>query len=86
MANTAMIRARTSHTLKKEVDQIFQELGLNASQAINLFYHQVKLHHGLPFPVSIPNPTTIKAFEDTDSGKNIVRSESIDKAFEKLGI
>ena len=86
MANTAMIRARTSNALKKEVDQIFRELGLNASQAINLFYHQVKLHHGLPFDVSIPNRTTIKTFEDTDSGKNIIKTDSIDNAFDELGI
>ncbi|MGH2574156.1 MAG: type II toxin-antitoxin system RelB/DinJ family antitoxin, partial [Ignavibacteria bacterium] len=43
MAKTAMIRARTEPKLKKEVESIFNKLGLNSTEAINLFYKQVRL-------------------------------------------
>jgi len=51
MARTAMIRARTEPELKSDVDGIFKELGLSATEAINLFYRQVRLKKGLPFDV-----------------------------------
>ena len=46
-----MIRARTEPDLKSDVEGIFQELGLSATEAINLFYRQVRLKKGLPFDV-----------------------------------
>jgi len=30
-----------------------EKLGLNNSQAINIFYSQIVLHKGLPFPLSL---------------------------------
>jgi DNA-damage-inducible protein J len=51
MARTAMIRARTETELKSEVEGIFKKLGLSATEAINLFYRQVRLKQGLPFDV-----------------------------------
>jgi addiction module RelB/DinJ family antitoxin len=51
MARTAMIRARTETELKSDVEGIFTELGLSATEAINLFYRQVRLNKGLPFEV-----------------------------------
>jgi DNA-damage-inducible protein J len=46
-----MIRARTEPELKADVEGIFKELGLSATEAINLFYRQVRLKNGLPFEV-----------------------------------
>jgi addiction module RelB/DinJ family antitoxin len=48
MARTAMIRARTEPELKSDVEGIFRELGLSATEAINLFYRQVRRNKGLP--------------------------------------
>lgn len=50
----ARIRVRTDRQLKLEVEAIFGRLGLTASEAVDLFYQQVKLAGGLPFPVIIP--------------------------------
>jgi len=86
MPKTNMIKAKIEPQLKKEVENIFERLGLSTTDAINLFYHQVKLWKGLPFDVRIPNRTTIKTFKDTDAGKNLVRSDSADNMFNKLGI
>ncbi len=84
MLKTAMIRARTEPSLKEEAEKIFKELGLTATEAINLFYRQVKLHKGLPFEVVIPNETTLKVFQDTDRKKNIVKCKDMEDMFNKL--
>lgn len=42
MTKSAMIRARVDPTLKQEAENIFEALGLSATQAITLFYQQVK--------------------------------------------
>ena len=86
MAKTAMLRARIEPVLKEEVDSILKKLGLSTSEAINIFYRQVKLRKGLPFQVIIPNELTLKTFEDTDKNENIIESENADKMFNKLGI
>ncbi len=86
MAKSAMIRARIEPHLKSDVERIFQTLGLSTTEAINLFYRQVKLRKGLPFEVKIPNETTLQTFKDTDAGKNIIECEDAGDMFEKLGI
>ena len=86
MAKTEMIRARIEPDLKKDVENIFSELGLTPTTAINLFYRQVKLLRGLPFNIRIPNKTTIQTFKDTDAGKNLTDCNDADDMFNKLGI
>ncbi|MGA9109352.1 MAG: type II toxin-antitoxin system RelB/DinJ family antitoxin [Smithella sp.] len=86
MAKEAMIHARTEIELKKEVEKIFAALGLSTTAALNLFFHQVKMRRGLPFPVEIPNEATLKTFRDSDSGKGLVKSKSAKAIFRKLGI
>ncbi len=86
MAKTATVRARIESELKLEVEKLFKELGLSTTEAINLFYHQVKLRNGLPFNVLIPNKTTEKVFKDTDAKRSIIRCENAEDMFKKLGI
>ena len=86
MTKSAMIRARTEPELKHEVEVIFKELGISPSEAINIFYKQVKLQRGIPFSLNIPNETTIKTFKKTDSGKEIVKCSNAEDMFKKLGI
>ncbi|HLA50177.1 MAG TPA: type II toxin-antitoxin system RelB/DinJ family antitoxin [Thermodesulfovibrionia bacterium] len=86
MAKTAMIRARTSPDLKETVENIFKRLGLNTTEAINLFFSQVKLHRGLPFEVKIPNKITLATFKKTDEGKELIKCKDADDMFKKLGI
>ena len=81
MAKTAMIRARTEPDLKLEVEKIFKQLGLNSTEAINLFYEQIRLHKGLPFEIKIPNEETLETFRKTDEGKELNRYKNLDKFF-----
>ncbi len=84
MAKEAMIRARIEAHLKEEVESIFRELGLSITEAITLFYQQVKLNRGLPFEVRIPNETTLSTFEDTDAGREVIQCQDAPEMFDKL--
>ncbi|MBZ0203090.1 MAG: type II toxin-antitoxin system RelB/DinJ family antitoxin [Ignavibacteria bacterium] len=84
MSRTAMIRARTEPKLKKEVESIFSELGLTSTEAINIFYKQVRLRNGIPFEVKIPNKLTRKTFKDSVSGKNMRSFRNVDKLLKDL--
>jgi DNA-damage-inducible protein J len=54
MAKTETIRARVEPELKREAEAVLKALGLNASEAITLFYRQVALRRGLPFEIKAP--------------------------------
>jgi DNA-damage-inducible protein J len=71
MPKNAFIRARTDATLKQSVETIFEQIGLNTTEAINLFFYQVQLHQGLPFEVRIPNHETLQALNDLETGQDI---------------
>ncbi len=86
MSKTATVRARMEPHLKKEAEHIFEDLGVSATQAINLFYRQVTLRKGLPFDVVIPTATTRRTFENTDAGRGLVVCKDADDMFRKLGI
>lgn len=55
MSRAAMIHARMEPELKQDVESIFRALGMTTTEAVTLFYKQVKLRHGLPFTVEIPD-------------------------------
>jgi len=86
MAKVSTVRARIEPELKIEVEKLFKDLGLSTTEAINLFYRQVKMRHGLPFNVVIPNKTTEKVFKDTDAKRQLIRCENAEDMFDKLGI
>ena len=86
MGKTATVRARIQPSLKEHAETIFHRLGMNATQAITLFYKQVELREGLPFDVAIPSTITKRTFEATDEGRDLVVFEDADDMFEKLGI
>ena len=54
MAKETTVRARISEELKTDAEAILQQLGLNTSQAINLYFSQIVLRQGLPFDVTLP--------------------------------
>ena len=66
-------------------ESIFHELGLNQTDAINLFYRQVVLQHGLPFPIKVPDATTRAAIEEVRRGEG-QQYNSVDEMFEELDI
>jgi len=79
MKKSAMIRARVEPELKSEVDEIFRELGLTTTEAITLFYHQVKARKGIPFEIRIPNEATLETMRKTDAGEELNEYANLDE-------
>lgn len=86
MSKTAIIRARVEPELKEQAETILERLGVSTTQAIAMFYKQVILRKGLPFPVVIPNATTRKTFESTDAAQDVVLCRDADDLCKRLGI
>jgi DNA-damage-inducible protein J len=57
---------------------------MSTTEAINLFYTQIRLRHGLPFPIEVPNETTKRTFETTDRGEDLHAYDSLEAMFEAL--
>lgn len=68
---TAIINARVKPELKQEVDKILAQLGISTTQAITMFFEQIKLNHGIPFELKIPNQETIDAMQDARANRNL---------------
>jgi DNA-damage-inducible protein J len=85
MSKTATVRARLEPDLKNRAESVFHRLGLNATQAITIFYRQVELRDGLPFNVVVPTATTKRTFEASETGRDLVVCDDADDMFRKLG-
>ncbi len=81
---TATIRARTEPRLKADAERIFRKLGISSSEAINMFYAQVRLRKALPFAVKIPNALTRETFENTDRGGDLKTCNSVEERLYEL--
>lgn len=86
MTKTAVISARIDPELKATAERVFQELGLNTTQAITLFFKQVELQHGLPFEVRIPNAATRSALADAQARRNLRDFDTVEQLFVDLEI
>ena len=84
MSRTATVRARVEPELKADVDKLLRRLGMSTTEAINLFYAQIRLRRGLPFSIEVPNETTRRTFEATDRGEDLHAYDSLDEMFEAL--
>jgi DNA-damage-inducible protein J len=83
---SSTLTVRTDKKLKTEVGNIFKNLGLTHSTAINIFYHQVLSQHGIPFEVKIPNKETIAALKNSRNRKNLTSYKNSKHLFEELDI
>ncbi len=54
-----------------QAKQILSQLGMNFSEAVNIFTSQVIAHQGLPFQVLLPNEETKAAMLDARVNKNL---------------
>lgn len=73
---TTNLNIRTDKDVKEQAEQIFNELGLNMTTAINIFLRTTIREQGIPFSLKldVPNETTVAAIEE---GKQILADSSI---------
>ena len=51
---SAIISARVRPELKEDAEAILARLGITATQAITMFYEQIRMNKGIPFDLKIP--------------------------------
>jgi DNA-damage-inducible protein J len=65
------VQFRTDDATKAQAGEIFKQLGITMSDAINMFLRQSIMHGGLPFELKIPryNEVTLAALADMEQSK-----------------
>lgn len=73
---TTNLNIRVDKTVKEQSDQIFADLGLNMTTAINLFLRTTIRERGIPFmlKLDVPNNVTAAAIEE---GRRIAADSSV---------
>lgn len=61
---TTDLNIRTDKDVKERADQIFSELGLNMTTAINMFLRTTIRENGIPFPLKLDTPNAASAIEE----------------------
>ena len=87
MSNSTSMSIRMDSNVKKPAQEIFSELGIDTTTAINIFLRQVIRTHSIPFPLEldIPNAVTQTAIDDAISGRNLYGPfSSVDALMEDL--
>ncbi len=79
---TAAVHARIEPQTKNKAEEILRRLGLTPTEAIRIFYKQISLRGGLPFPVEIPNKLTASTLKKSRQGKDIQAFDSLEKMFD----
>ncbi len=92
--NNAVINVRVSADVKKKSQELFDDLGLNTTTAINIFLKKAIEVGGIPFDIKkdecshIPNDETILAIEqnelDRKNGDNSKVYNSVDDVLEAM--
>lgn len=83
----ATINIKTDSEVKKEFNDICEELGLNMSAAINMFMKTVLRERGIPFELKLsePNELTKKVLAESAKGENLHGPyDTIDELMEAL--
>ncbi len=68
---TEQIIVHVKPEIKADAMAIFRKIGISASEAVNLFLTHIVMEKGIPPDMHIPNEDTLRAFQDSDSRKNM---------------
>ena len=85
------VKVQTSLRLDEEAfleaKKILKSLGMNFTEAVNIFTNMVVQEHGLPFQVKIPNKETLEAMEEVEKHitEKVTLSELKEEAKRCLG-
>ena len=58
-AKTGNVNVRIHEHIKQQAEQILETIGISRAAAIDMFYRQIILNNGIPFPLTIPKELPI---------------------------
>ncbi len=85
MRADVVVRARIDHDTKARATKALRAMGLSMSDAIRLLLLRIADEKRLPFPIEVPNATTIRAIEELDNGEG-KRFASAEELFENIDV
>ena len=73
---TTNLNIKTDRSVKEQSEQIFSDLGLNMTTAVNMFLRATIRENGIPFDLKMekPNRVTVSAIEE---GRRIAADPSV---------
>jgi len=63
-AQTATINVRVDENVKRDVEQLFDSMGMNISTAVNMFFRQCLMEDALPFQPRVNHPSLKSALKE----------------------
>lgn len=86
---TVPTQVRIDEDLKKQAVELFNQLGMDMSSAMNIFLRQCVMRGGLPFPVEVPQykAEVMEAMEEEkriSKDLNVKRYSSFSEVLEEL--
>ena len=79
VTKTANVNIRIQENIKQQAEQILETIGISRATAIELFYRQIILNKGIPFPLTIPK--SLPAQDDMDEKTfNALMAKGYDQA------
>ena len=85
MSTHTVVRACIDSEVKAQATEALEAMGLSLSDAIRMLLVRIAAEKELPFPVKVPNATTIEAMRELEEGKG-TRFGSAEELFEDLGL
>ena len=97
MARTSNIFARVEPEIKKQAEEVLDQLGIPMSNAVGMFLRQVVLQRGIPFEIKLPANAPIafgaltkkqfdtemnKGMDDIKAGK-VYSSDTVEKEMKR---
>ena len=91
---TANVNVRIQENIKQQAEQILDTIGISRATAIDMFYRQIILNKGIPFPLKIPKNLPIRENMDEKAFNSLMAngyaqaiqgdSYDIDDVFDEL--
>lgn len=83
LSNMTNMTIRIDKKFKKEMDNLFKNLGINTTSAIMIFLKQCEREQGIPFNITmnVPNKRLIKALEES---QNIINGKVETKRYDNF--
>ena len=76
--STVSTQVRIDEDLKKQAIELFNQLGIDMSSAMNIFLRQCVMRGGLPFAVEIPQyQYKVEVLEAMEEAKRISRDPNV---------
>lgn len=90
MAKTSSMHIRVEPKVKEEAERILNNLGMNSTEAINIYLRQIILNSGIPFEIKVPkfSDEMLEALEEAEEmekhPENYKKYNSVDELMEDL--